>query len=214
MEAGDYNLKNNNLIRVYKYLYDHHEATKMELVYALHLSLPTVTQDLEELLANGRIIVDSGKRAVTKTGRPAAVYTFDSRHHISFGVEVLANKFKVAAVDLYGSIILSKSFDLSFENSDQYFQKFGNYVNQFIEQQQYKKDDILGITIAIQGIVDKDNEHMLFGKLLNNSDFSRTDFGRYLNYPVSLIHDTEAAAIAENWHRSETSSAFFISLNN
>ena len=213
MEAGDYNLKNNNLIRVYKYLYDHHEATKMELVYALHLSLPTVTQDLEELLANGRIIVDSGKRAVTKTGRPAAVYTFDSRHHISFGVEVLANKFKVAAVDLYGSIILSKSFDLSFENSDQYFQKFGNYVNQFIEQQQYKKDDILGITIAIQGIVDKDNEHMLFGKLLNNSDFSRTDFGRYLNYPVSLIHDTEAAAIAENWHRSETSSAFFISLN-
>ena len=213
MEAGDYNLKNNNLIRVYKYLYDHHEATKMELVYALHLSLPTVTQDLEELLANGRIIVDSGKRAVTKTGRPAAVYTFDSRHHISFGVEVLANKFKVAAVDLYGSIILSKSFDLSFENSDQYFQKFGNYVNQFIEQQQYKKDDILGITIAIQGIVDKDNEHMLFGKLLNNSDFSRTDFGRYLNYPVSLIHDTEAAAIAENWHRSEASSAFFISLN-
>ena len=72
MDAGDYNLKNNNLVRVYKYLYDHHEATKMELVYALHLSLPTVTQDLEELLVNGRIIVDAGKRAVTKTGRPAA----------------------------------------------------------------------------------------------------------------------------------------------
>ena len=85
MRASTADLRNANLLAVYKYIYEHKEATKTEISYALRLSLPTVTQDLNELLSSSRIL--SAQKAEASVGRPAMLYQFNSNHHVSFGVE-------------------------------------------------------------------------------------------------------------------------------
>ena len=212
MRASTADLRNANLLAVYKYIYEHKEATKTEISYALRLSLPTVTQDLNELLSSSRIL--SAQKAEASVGRPAMLYQFNSNHHVSFGVEVLQKKVYVATVDLYGKIIKEAKLERKFENTPEYFQEIGDFINGFIDPQGYPDGDILGVTFAVQGIVSEDNEHMTFGTLLNTTDFTRENFAKHFRHKVSLVHDTEAAAIAEDWyvHGSDLN-AIYLSLN-
>lgn len=211
MKVNTQELRSMNLMKVYRYVYEQKQATKTAIAYALQLSLPTVTQDLNELLETKKIIY--AEKSAPTGGRPATVYQFNSCFRISIGVEVLANKVRLASIDLYGQITKEDSLDIVFVNDPSYYEIFGKWVNHFIDSLPYSKDAILGIIISIQGIVAKDHEHILYGKLLNSTDFTRTDFARHFCYPVSLIHDAEAAAIAEVWHMKQVSSAIYLSLN-
>ena len=142
MRASTAELRNANLLAVYKYIYEQKEATKTEISYALRLSLPTVTQDLNELLSSSRIL--STQKTEASVGRPAMLYQFNSNHHVAFGVEVLQKKVYVATVDLYGHIIKEAKLELQFENTPEYFKAIGDFINDFIDAQGYPDGDILG----------------------------------------------------------------------
>ena len=95
MRASTAELRNANLLAVYKYIYEQKEATKTEISYALRLSLPTVTQDLNELLSSSRIL--STQKTEASVGRPAMLYQFNSNHHVAFAVP---GRLQAARIDL------------------------------------------------------------------------------------------------------------------
>ena len=121
---------------------------------------------------------------------------------------------KIKSHKIAGKIIKEAKLERKFENTPEYFQEIGDFINGFIDPQGYPDGDILGVTFAVQGIVSEDNEHMTFGTLLNTTDFTRENFAKHFRHKVSLVHDTEAAAIAEDWyvHGSDLN-AIYLSLN-
>ena len=204
-------LKQLNCDMVYRMIYENNGITKQMIAKELRFSLPTISQNLEYLLEQDKIHCSSHRAATG--GRPAQLYKFNYNSRITISVELLANMLNVAAVNLAGEIIAESSLDLVFTNDPLYFETFSSWVNHFIASLSCRPEQILGITIAIQGVVDADQEHISFGTLLSSSTFVRTDFAQHFQYPVSLIHDAEAAGIAESWHSAPDMNAIYLSLN-
>lgn len=204
-------LRQINRLNIYKAIYHGQGIAKQELAVSLGISLPTISKCLNEL-ENDRLIQRKNGEFSTG-GRPASKYYFNSIAKISIGVELLSSRVNIAAVDLVGNIISENSLDLEFDNSDIYYNIFFSWVNRFISSLCMDPNNILGITIAIQGLISVDGKYTTFDKLLNNLVISRSSFQQYFSLPVSLIHDAEAAAIAELWHFSDINNAIFLSLN-
>ena len=222
-----------NQKRVYQYLFEHRQATKTQMVYDLQLSVPTVTSHLNQLLKEKKIRITDESESTG--GRPAMKYQFCNTWRIAIGVEITVSYTRIAALDLYGTVLAEDYLDLPFleepyqsrkegrelflemKYMDQpnnikkgYFELFGKWAGDFIEQLGVAQEAILGMTISIQGIIRNDGETLLYGI---NTSITRSDFARYFSFPVMLIHDSEAAAIAESWYWSNLTNVIFLSLN-
>ncbi|MFR8170657.1 MAG: ROK family protein [Marvinbryantia sp.] len=200
-----------NCSMVYKMIYESDGVSKDMISRELNFSLPTISQNLNTLLAANKIYRGSVQTATG--GRPAVLYKFNANAKIAIGVEVLAERLNVAAVNLRGEILRNDTLEISFLTDEAYFSLFGGWINRFINSLERDPQDILGIAVTIQGIVAADGEHILYGKILNSNAFSRSDFARCFSCPLTLIHDAEAAAIAEHWHDPSLENAIYLSLN-
>ena len=75
------------------------------------------------------------------------------------------------------------------------------------------KQQILGVSIAIQGLVSNDGSTVIYGEILGCTGLNLQEIQRAVDFPCTLIHDTEASAIAEMWFRKSKEDAVLLSLN-
>lgn len=200
-----------NKSRVYAYIYQHKQTSKQELSTELNLSLPTVSQNLKDLLSCG--LIEKGGLFESESGRRPQIIQCCSDAKIAIGVDVLKETMKITAVNLFGAIIQTASFDIQYQNNEGYYLKFKELVYGFIDSLPHEKERILGIGIATQGIVSDDGASIIYGKIMNNSGLSLQAFSKHLDYPCYLIHDAEAAASAELWFNPNISDAVYLGLN-
>lgn len=204
-------LKKINRARIYQYVYNTKQVSKQEIANALELSLPTVTQSLTYFIEQG--LVEKGGVYASTGGRKAQTFLCNSLARVAIGVEVLKEGAEIAAVNLHGAILKEDSFSLHFENTDHYYQQLGHWINQFVEELSYPVKQILGVCVALQGLVSSDGETIIFSEILKSTGVKRTAYQKYISLPCFLIHDTEAAALAETWHKPDIVNAVYLTLN-
>lgn len=61
--------------------------------------------------------------------------------------------FHIVAIDLYGKVIAKDTIDLDYSDTEEYYEKIANKIDEFIEEYKYQKERILGVSIATQGII-------------------------------------------------------------
>lgn len=79
------------------------KLSKQEVANQLHLSLPTVTQNLVALEDAG--LIEKGGQFASQVGRKAVAYTLCLQAGIGIGVEILKKQIRILAVDLKGQIL-------------------------------------------------------------------------------------------------------------
>lgn len=204
-------LKKQNRTKVYQYIYHSQSTSRPELAAALRMSLPTLTQNLTDLEQEQLIVKDGFKDSTG--GRKAQILSCNARARIAVGVEILKEFAQVCAIDLYGSVIAQACIDVPFFNTPDYFQAMGNNIHVFIESLGFEASKILGVGIAIQGLVSADGQKVIYGKLLNCTGLAVSQFRQHLDFPCILVHDSEASACGELMHRKDISHAIYLSLN-
>lgn len=212
-KAGDVVFaKASSYTRIFHAVYDRRRVSKQGLADALGLSLPTVTAGLRALERDS-LIRRQGTHASTG-GRPAIAYELVADARFAIGVEIVAERARIAAVDLYGTTLAHHDEPLPFRRSETYFAHVTQLVATMAEELSNSHGILLGITIAIQGIVD-DAGHVTFGGLLgaDNVQVSLDDFARHLTMPLRFVHDAEAAAFAELWRHRDLTGFAYLSLN-
>lgn len=109
----------------------------------------------------------------------------------------------------------TKSFFIIFIfiNSDAYFQCLGQWINDFSDRLPYPKESLLGVCIAIQGLVSSDGETITYAEILHCTGTKREAFQKYIALPCWLVHDTEAMALAEIWANPEMENFVYLVLN-
>ena len=210
MAAGP-NIRQENKRLVYTYLYRSKEASIQETSSTLPISLPTVSTNISELLAQG-LIRQIGQQESTG-GRKASIYQCIEDARVAVGVEVFSDYIYMCLLNLYGTVICDKRIDISYGNEETYYSFAGSEIKSFIEGSGYKKEKILGVAIAMQGVVSPDHKRVVYGRILNNEGVSIESFRKTLDYPCSLFHDSESAAFAESFHRPSLRDASYILLN-
>lgn len=207
----DYSIKKHNRKVVYQLIYHEKTITKQEIAEKLKLSLPTVSSNLLELEKSDLIKKEDINESTG--GRKPLAISIKEQSRIAIGVSILKEEIAFVALDLYGQLVRKKNVDITYSNDTDYFNQYGQELNSFIKSLKVKKERLLGITIAIQGIVSKDGTEVIYGPILNNQGLSLDIFKQYSDLPVKMIHDSQAAGLAELSISEDINDAIYISLN-
>lgn len=204
-------LKKINRNKVYQYIYQKKETSKLQIVADLQMGLSTVSQNLNELENDG--LISRNGYFESTGGRKAQIIRIVENFRISIGLGILKDMFHIVAVNLYGDAIATKTIALPYENSDIYYSMLADSVNQFIQANHYSSDIIQGISIATQGIISPDGTSVTYGNIMGNTQMKISDFSSKLPYPCHLEHDSKAAADLELWNHPQLDSALVFLLN-
>lgn len=200
-----------NKRHTFHYIYSHRECSKQELASALGHSMPTVNQNIKELLQEG--LIQIGGHFESSGGRKPAILQFVADARVSIGVEILEDYVFIALLDLYGTVLQSALLEHAYSNEASYFEKIGAFIREFSNSITYPPDRILGTTVSVQGITDTEHSTVVYGRILNNDGFTAEMLSRYIGKPCQIIHDSEAAAFAESFHRPGLRDSCYIFLN-
>ena len=204
-------LKRLNLQKVYHYLYNARSSSKLDISNGTGLSIPTIASNIVELEKRG--LIREGHEFKSTGGRRAQSYSICETARIAIGVEILKEEVKIVAIDLYGNIIEDSRKEIPFVNNTSYFGEFGRFVNEFIERIAFPKGSILGIGVALQGLVSEDGQTVVYSEILKADGLKLKTFRKLFDFECRMFHDTEIAALAEIWNCPETQNAVYIALN-
>lgn len=202
-------IKQINKNKVYNFIYNEKQTCKSIITQSLQIGLSTVNQNLK-ILEEEKLIHKNGSFESTG-GRKADALEIVSDARLSIGVALLKDFVYIVATNLYGEVIVSKKMACQFEHCKNYYSNLGYKVNFFIEEHDLR--NILGVSIATQGIVSNCGEYVTYGKLLNNYKMKLSDFTQYIHYPCRLEHDAKAAGNLELWQNKQVTDGVVILLN-
>ena len=144
-------IKQKNRTSIFSLFRHHEQLSRQDIVAALDLSLPTVTNNLEELKNEG-LIVQTGSFGNTG-GRRARAYSLVANARTAIGLDITRHHVTAVAVDLQGTIIISRRRRLDFERTDEYYKELGNIVRQIVTSAELDEKNILGVGIGVPGMV-------------------------------------------------------------
>ncbi|WP_408069641.1 ROK family protein [Butyrivibrio sp. JL13D10] len=204
-------IKQNNKNLIYLYILNHPGVSQQDIAYDLRLSRPTVTTNLNELESVG-MITKSGQLDTELVGRKANAYSAVPDYRVSIGVDIHSKELKLITVNLLGEYSERVVHSINYKNTDSYRKKVCEIVNGYIAGQGLKSEQILGIGIAMPGLVSPDGSEITYGKILDCTGLSIDGFSKYLNYPCRFFHDSESAAVSELWVSPELKDAMYIQI--
>lgn len=204
-------LKRLNLQKVYHFLYNARSSAKLDISQGTGLSIPTIASNIIELERRG--LIREGHEFKSTGGRRAQSYSICETARIAIGAEILKEEVKVVAIDLYGNIVEDSRKEIPFVNSPSYFAEFGRFVNTFIDKMAFPKGSILGIGVALQGLVSEDGQTVVYSEILKAGGLRLKTFRKLFDFECRMFHDTGSAALAEIWSLPEKQNSVYIALN-
>jgi predicted NBD/HSP70 family sugar kinase len=207
-------IKKVNRTKIFQLLRRNPGLSRQDIVLHLHLSLPTISQNIEELQAEG-LISESGSMGNTG-GRKAKVYSIVKDARLAIGLDITRHYISAVVVNLSGEVINSIRTGYDFSLTDNYYKKIGLVVTDLIAGASLDnhKDKILGVGIGVPGLVTPDHQTVFWGGPLDFTGSTCADFSKYIQYESTLHNDANASGFAEIWERKDISNAFYIMLSN
>lgn len=198
---GDENLHGishkNNLIKrnIIAYMAVNGESTLSELTKELHISVPTITKLVQELVEEN-IVTDLGK-VETPGGRRPNVFGLANSAIYFAGINVGRDHMTYLVTDLQNNII-KEQIDNDFELVDrpQCLERICSNIVSFIDNCGVNRDKILGVGVSIVGRVNSETGNSY--KYFTSSEQPLRDvIEERIGLRVLLENDTRARCYAE-----------------
>jgi predicted NBD/HSP70 family sugar kinase len=211
-QSAHFDIQKANRTKVYQLIRQEDGLTRQEIVHRLQLSLPTVTQNINNLKKEG-LIQENGFMGHTG-GRRAQRYSIIKSARIAIGLDITKNCVLAVAVDLTGTVIDKHREWVTFERSASYYKKLGSIVEKIVSRAGLEKNNILGVGIGVPGLVTADNLTVFYGEILKFTGATCGEFSEFIPYDSALFNDADAAGFAEFWIRRKQGNAFYLMLSN
>ncbi|KAJ51205.1 transcriptional regulator/sugar kinase [Clostridium tetanomorphum DSM 665] len=196
-KASNIDVKRINRNRIFRLIYNNEKISKQDIAYRLGMSLPTVTQNLKILKEQG-LIEEDGVLESTG-GRKAKAISCIKNARFAVGLNITKNHISIVLINLNGDIVKKARISKSFKNEKEYFKEIGTLVTSFTNKYETYKSKILGVGIAVPGILSEDKQTIVYSHVLGLVKEKCENFGEFIPYPYILCNDANAAGIAEMW---------------
>ena len=203
-------IRKKNYSDVYRLIYQGQRISKSKIASSLEMSLPTVTQHLSTLEAEG--LIEKQGQMTSGIGRKAAAYSIRPEARVSVGVEILPDHITAVALNLYGAVIGKKEAKLAFSEKDDYFAALSSIICDLLQGSNIPNDAVLGVGVGMQGLVSEDGQRVLYGKIMDCTGLTVRPLAERLPFPVRLVHDAECAAELELWRNPKLTDVIYLSL--
>ncbi len=197
--ANNMDVKRRNRINTFRCILSSGRISQMELTQRLALSWPTILQNVKELTELG-LVQEDGLYASTG-GRKARAYAPVRDARVAVGVELAVDHVGVVLTDLEGNLLRQATGALRFSLEDVYFKYLGGLLRRFVDANG-AADRVLGVGIAIPGIVDRERGVLRESHALELRNVPLSRFTRQILWPCRCLGAACAAGLAE-FHGSE-----------
>jgi len=185
--------KTHNKSLILKTIYDHRQISRAEVARLTHLTRPTVSSTVAELIEEG-LVAEIGY-GPSEGGKPPILLSIvdDSRHLI--GIDLANSQFRGAVTDLRGRIVYRHSVPVDDQDGEAALQLVYQVTQALIEA---ATGPILGIGIGTPGLMNPEAGLVRQAVNLEWMDLPLRDLltDRY-KLPVYIANDSQVAALGE-----------------
>ena len=201
---------------IYRYLYNCKGfCSRQTLSNELGLSLPTVYQNLAELMDMG--LVCAADEKLSTGGRRVEGLQIIPDAHIAVGISVGIDSFRISEVDLHLNELAYKKVSIHGPINN-VIEDYGDLIDveveTFLDEFKIDRNRLLGIGFAFPGIVAEDGKTLEFAPTLGLRNVSLNKFVDRAPYPVHLENDANCGGGAEWFVRDAANNIVYLSLEN
>lgn len=202
-------LNRNNLLR---YMLKMDQISKSSAASALHLSIPTVTQCLNDLLAMGLAQEEGSMESIG--GRKAIGYRCIKDFKVAIGVDITRNHVNIVILDLAMNLLYSKRENIRMHDDAASYEKLKDIIYHSIEESGVDEASILGLGISLPAIIDEAGKKMYALHEQMEISYHLYDIvKKWFAFPIHLENDADSAGRAEITIRGSANNTvyFFVS---
>ena len=204
-------LRKANRNRVYRFLYNSQgDQTVQDVSRALALSLPTVNQNLNELMVSG--LIDNSKIASSSGGRRPRLLSVIPSARCAVGVEISPHHMYLVITDLKVNELGYRVVSRPFEATADYAAALAAEIQSFVEDLRIDPDRVLGVGITLPGIINAENTILEYGPTLISDPLDLRFLRAAIPYTVKFCNDANAGGFAEWWDQPEQPSMAYLSI--
>ncbi len=198
---------------IFRTLLQTESATKQEISVRTHLSIPKITQVLNELTAQN-LVQTSGIQASSGGRRPEA-FCVRLDYYMAAGIDITRHHLNFSVIDLRGKIVVNQRISEDIDLDEKFYLRIYNRFMQFLGEQSVNYNKLIGIGISLPGIISPDNDFLAYSHVMQISKpFDLRPLRDSFNVPVTFFNDANAACMAECYTGHTPSSFNFLSLSN
>lgn len=197
---------------IYRYIYNSKDfCSRQILANELGLSLPTVYQNLAELMELG--LVRATDEKLSTGGRRVEGLSIVEDARFAVGVSVSDDALRMSAVDLRLNELAYKKVSMRCsEDGKIYTERIREEFEAFIGEVKTDRGRLLGVGIAFPGIVSKDGATLEFAPTLGLRNASLKDFNSNSPYEIHIENDANCGGGAEWFARDGKENIAYLSI--
>lgn len=198
--------------KIYRALYDSPvPLSKQALSVKLEMSLPTIYQNVTELMEMG-LIEYTGTQS-SSGGRPAMQMRAVPNARFAIGAFLSVDNIYFALTDLMCGVLAYKEVGHKLPLfGSSYNQFFSSQLESFIDENNIDRSKLLGVGICLSGIIQPENMLVFYAPPLNLRNVSIKPLIESIPYPVNVENDANSGGFAEWFNDSSGESMAFLSL--
>ena len=205
-------VRRQNRNRVYRQLTSLWEPiTKQELAARLSMSLPTLSQNLNELAEMG--LIDRSVTTSSTGGRRPRLIQPLAGARFAVGAEVTSSDLRMAAVNLRQETVAYQKWDLPFSNTEAYGTELAQRIERFLDENRLDREKLLGVGVTLPGIIGPDQSTIEYAPTMGVHTSVSCRFTRAIPYPTRLDNDANCGGFGEWWNRPAQQSMAYLSLS-
>ena len=206
-----YDLRKANRNRVYRFLYESQgDQTVQDVSRSLSLSLPTVNQNLNELMESG--LIDNSKIASSSGGRRPRLLSVIPSARCAVGVEISPHHMYLVVTDLRVNEMGYRVVSRPFEATADYAASLAEEIQSLLAGLGVVQDMVLGVGITLPGIINAANTVLEYAPTLISSPLELSFLREAIPYAVNFCNDANAGGFAEWWDQPEQPSMAYLSI--
>ena len=199
---------------VYHYLYETRDfCTRQSLAQALDLSLPTIYQNLTELVDAG--LVRYAGQSQSTGGRKASGLAIVPEARVAVGVAITEDRLRFSAADLrlneiaYHKVTHTARFDM-----DELGVLVARELEHFLDKYHIERERLLGVCIALAGVTNPEGTLLLYAPTMHLRNVDLSGLTCRIPYPTYVENDANCSGYAEWFIRGDRENMAYLSLEN
>ena len=172
-----------------------------EIARLTGLQPSTIVYNLKFL--SGLKIIEVGKigNSTTKGGKRPTLWQLNQSYGTIIGLEILLNKIRTSVIDFSGTVVYQNEKSISKNTNGK---NIGSVVSDLIEsvikQVKLRKETILGIGLAVPGLVNSNEGVVYYSTKLNMTNLDlKLLIEKKVHIPVMVMNDANAGALGFIW---------------
>jgi len=177
--------KTNSRNIIYSYLYQiNTPLTKQQIMLDLGLSLPTVTNNINQMIKEGLLKQGIDEESKVAIGRKPRAISINEEASFAIGIDISQSHVTFVVTTLLGELKSTQIRDFEFENTTSYYTQLMQFAYRFIQLSEIEFQKVIGIGISLPGIISTNPNTIVFSPELGiENELIPKSFNKYL-FPV------------------------------